>query len=141
MNGINMKRVWLGALAGGVAWNVFAMAAGLLLGSPQRVQGAQEAGVFLAEPRTALFIPLWMVMYFVLSFGCAWLYAHVRAKRGCGPEDRRARRPMDGFRGRIPGELRATQLAQCRSAPAGRVGHRSVGWRAGGDACGWLDIP
>ena len=86
MAAVNTRRVLLGALAGGVVWNIWSIGINtVVLGA--RTQAAQEAGDFLRQPRYPfpLFLGTWIVMLFVLAYILAWLYASARATRGAGP--------------------------------------------------------
>ena len=83
MAAVHSSRVLLGALAGGVVWNLWSICIYLtVLG--KRYAAAQEAGFFLKQPRYALFPVFWIVLLFVLAYIVAWLYASARATRGAG---------------------------------------------------------
>jgi len=84
MAAVNSRRVLLGALAGGVVWNLWSMCIyfGVL---EKRYAAGQEAGLFLKQPRYPLFSVYWIVLLFVLAYIVAWLYASARATRGAGP--------------------------------------------------------
>ena len=84
MGAVNTRRVWLGALAGWVVWLVWSSFANLVVLVP-RYAAAQQAKLFLTQPRYPFFVPAWFVMLFVLAAICAWMYAGVRATRGAGP--------------------------------------------------------
>jgi hypothetical protein len=81
---INCKRVIVGGILGGVAWNLWSMIINMsMLG--RRYAEAQAAGEFLKEPRYSWF-PLWYILILiVLSMGLAWLYAASRNTLGAGP--------------------------------------------------------
>src|SRR5438132_9874035 len=81
---VNSGRVLLGALAGGVVWNLWSIAinVGVLR---ERYAAAQQAGTFLAQPRYPFFVGIWILTLFVLAYILAWFYASVRAARGAGP--------------------------------------------------------
>ena len=84
MAAVNSRRVLIGALAGGVVWNLWSMFVNVkVLGA--RYVAAQQAGQFLAQPRYAYFLPVWIVTVFVLAYILAWLYASTRATLGAGP--------------------------------------------------------
>lgn len=84
MAAVNSRRVLLGALAGGVLWNLWSVCV-YLLALAKRYAAAQQAGFFLPAPRYSLFAVYWIALLFVLSYVVAWLYASVRATRGAGP--------------------------------------------------------
>ena len=85
MAAVNSRRVLLGALAGGVVWNIWSVTINMAITEP-RLQAAQESGMFLKQPRypMGLFVGTWIVMLFVLAYIVAWLYASARATRGAG---------------------------------------------------------
>ena len=82
---VNSKRVWIGALAGGAVWTVWSFAVGMLVIGQERYAAAQQAGVFLSQPRYPYFPLVWIAALFAMSYGGAWLYARVRAVAGAGP--------------------------------------------------------
>ncbi len=80
---VNAKRVLIGALVGGLVWNVWSIVVNkVLLG--ERYERAITAGLFQEQPRLP-FVPLWIVTLFVLSWIIASMYAAVRAAWGPGP--------------------------------------------------------
>jgi len=83
--GLNRGRIWLGGLAGGVVWFIWSFLVGqFIIGNPRYV-AAQNAGLFLKEPRYPLFVGQWIVILFVLAIIVAHLYAWVRQTLGAGP--------------------------------------------------------
>jgi len=88
---INGRRVWLGALVGGVVFNLWSMAVEFGLSSVivgrARMDVAAASGWFLKEPRISggLFFLVWAISLFVVSYGLAWGYAAMRATTGAGP--------------------------------------------------------
>jgi hypothetical protein len=83
MAAVNSRRVLLGALAGGVVWNLWSICIYFaVLG--KRYAAAQEAGIFLKQPRYTWFPVFWIVLLFALAYIVAWLYASARATRGAG---------------------------------------------------------
>lgn len=81
---LNTKRILLGGIAGGVAFNAVSMAIGMaVLGD--RYTLLQEQGVFRKEPRLP-FLPLWLGVIFLVSIGLVWLYAAARQRLGPGPK-------------------------------------------------------
>ena len=85
MAAINRSRVLLGALAGGVVWNLWSTALNLGFLEKHYMAG-QQAGLFLKEPRYHFFVGQWVIMLFVCSFVMASLYARVRTSCGPGPK-------------------------------------------------------
>jgi hypothetical protein len=88
---INTRRVWLGALVGGLvffAWSMvmeFGVSAALV--GQTRRDIAVAAGWFLKDPRVpvAVALSVWTLSLFVIAGGLAWLYAAMRATAGAGP--------------------------------------------------------
>jgi len=102
---INSKRIWIGALAGGVLWTVWSFAIGMLVIGEARYQKAQQAGVFLTEPRYPYFPLVWILGLFALSYGGAWLYARVRTVAGAGPGTAACVGAWLGFAAGFPGNF------------------------------------
>jgi len=84
MTQVNTRRVWLGAVAGWVAWGVWSTIVNMVILVP-RYAAAQKAGVLLTQPRYPFFVPAWFVVLFILALAAAWCYVGVRATRGAGP--------------------------------------------------------
>ncbi len=84
MAAVNSRRVLLGALAGGVVWNLWSIFVNVVVLGP-RYASAQRDHLLLAQPRYPYFIVLWIVTIFLLAYVVAWLYASVRATHGAGP--------------------------------------------------------
>jgi uncharacterized membrane protein YczE len=89
---INRRRVWLGALVGGVVFNVWSMVvefalSPVIVGGKAQMDLAMANGWFLKEPRmsTGLFFLIWVFSLFIISYGLAWGYAAMRATTGAGP--------------------------------------------------------
>lgn len=79
---INTKRVWLGALAGGIVFTVWAgIVESWILGR----ELYDRAGIFRDDPRYGVFLPVLILSFFVAAYALAWLYARVRAGMGPGP--------------------------------------------------------
>ncbi len=84
MASVNTGRVVLGAIAGAVVWLAWSIFINLKILGP-RYEAAQQAGIFLKEPRFPFFMAAWILILFLLALIIAWLYASVRATRGAGP--------------------------------------------------------
>ena len=87
---INGRRVLLGAIVGGLVFNVWSFL--VELGLMPLVVGKAQIDVamatwFLKEPRIpmGLFFLVWVFSLFVVSYGLAWAYAAMRATVGAGP--------------------------------------------------------
>jgi hypothetical protein len=91
MPGVNRRRIWLGALVGGIVFFVWSMIVefGLsyLVVGRVRMDIAVNNGWFLAVPRLPvwLFLVVWLVSLFLVTYGLAWAYAAMRATVGAGP--------------------------------------------------------
>lgn len=84
MTKLNLRRILLGGLVGGVVWVAWSFFLNVALLAP-RYAKAQQDGFFLAQPRYPFFMPAWLVTLLLLSLILAWLYAAVRAVWGPGP--------------------------------------------------------
>jgi hypothetical protein len=88
---INSRRVWLGALVGGIVFFVWSMITELGLSAVIVGQARRDiAGMnqwFLQTPRVPVpvFFVVWIVSLFLIAYGLSWLYAHLRATAGAGP--------------------------------------------------------
>jgi hypothetical protein len=104
MSAVNSRRVLVGALAGGVVWNLWSICIqfGVLA---KRYAYEQQAGNFLKQPRYPLFVLYWIVTLFILSYIVAWLYASARATRGAGPSTAFQVGTLVGFASGFPGAL------------------------------------
>jgi hypothetical protein len=68
-----------------VVWNVWSILVNTAaLGS--RYRAAQEAGLFLKQPRYPFFMAVGVITLFLLAYILAWLHASARATRGPGPK-------------------------------------------------------
>ena len=122
MAAVNTRRVFLGALAGGVVWNIWSVIVNTVVLSA-RYQAAQQAGTVLKQPRYPypLFIGVWIVTLFVLAFVVAWLYASARATKGAGPMTAATIGLVVGFAAGFP-----TNFATATWAPISR--HFPLWW-------------
>lgn len=120
MASVNTRRVLLGALAGGVVWNVWSIVINLVV-LRDRYAAAQQAGTFLKQPRYSFFVGAWIVMLFILAYIVAWLYASVRATRGAGPKTATVVGLLVGFAAGFP-----TNFANATWAPISR--HFPLWW-------------
>lgn len=91
MAAINSRRVWLGALVGGIVFFVWSMVVEFGLSAVLVGQARMDiAGMnqwFLKEPRVpvAVFFVVWTLSLFLIAYGLSWAYAHLRASAGAGP--------------------------------------------------------
>jgi hypothetical protein len=91
MAGVNRRRIWLGALVGGIVFFIWSMV--VEFGLSAVVVGktvmdiSMNNGWFLKEPRVPfwLFFIVWFVSLFLIAYGLAWAYAAMRATAGAGP--------------------------------------------------------
>jgi hypothetical protein len=100
---LNTARVWLGGIVGGVVW----IAWGLFIGMRQAPLYAvmQKQGLFLQQPRYALFTAYWILLIFVMSILIAYLYAWSRASAGPGPKTALKIGMIVGFCAGVPGNF------------------------------------
>ena len=87
MAAVNRKRIFLGALAGGVVWNLWSIGLNLAF-LMKEYEAGQQAGFFLKEPRYPFFAGQWIFLLFVLSFGMASLYSECASVAAPGPRRR-----------------------------------------------------
>lgn len=120
MVAVNTRRVLLGALAGGVVWNIWSITINLVV-LHARYAAAQADGTFLKQPRFPFFVGAWIVMLFILAYIVAWLYASVRATRGAGPKTAAVIGLFVGFAAGLP-----TNFALATWAPINR--HFPLWW-------------
>jgi hypothetical protein len=120
MASVNTRRVLLGALAGGVVWNIWTIIVDLAV-LRDRYAAAQQAGTFLKQPRYPFFVGAEIVMLFILAYIVAWLYASVRATRGAGPKTATEVGLLVGFAAGFP-----TNFALATWAPISR--HFPLWW-------------
>ncbi len=111
MAAINSRSVRVGALAGGIVFFVWSMITefGLMwvIVGKTRMDIAMNAGWFLKEPRVPvwLFLVIWLVCLFVVSYGLAWAYAAMRATAGAGPKTAATLGLIVGFTAGFPMEF------------------------------------
>jgi hypothetical protein len=82
---------------------------------------AQNAGLFLKEPRYPFFVGQWILLIFVISILLAHLYAWSRATLGAGPRTAAKIGMIVGFCAGFPGNF-----AQASWSPIPRV--MPLGW-------------
>ncbi|HEY1272804.1 MAG TPA: hypothetical protein VGF08_12500 [Terriglobales bacterium] len=116
---INKARVWLGGVVGGVVWTIWSFLVGIKLGP--FYMAAQNAGLFLKEPRYPFFVGQWILLIFVISILLAHLYAWSRATLGAGPRTAAKIGMIVGFCAGFPGNF-----AQASWSPIPRV--MPLGW-------------
>jgi hypothetical protein len=86
MAGVNTNKVWIGGVAGGIVWLVWAMIINFALLMPM-YETAMATGTMLTEEtmRYPFFMFVWMGQFPVLGVLLAALYAAVRNTWGPGP--------------------------------------------------------
>ena len=84
MAAVNVRRVFWGGLAGGVAWIAWATIVNFVLLMPRYVV-TQQAGLMYEKSRYAIFPLVWMGQFLAFGVLIAALYAGVRATWGAGP--------------------------------------------------------
>ena len=113
--GLNTSRIWLGGLAGGVAWTIWSAALGMTVLGP-RYPAMQAAGLFLKESRYPFFAGQWILTLFVIAILLAHLYAWSRATLGAGPATAIKIGAIVGFAAGFP-----SNLAQAAWSPVPRI--------------------
>ena len=83
--GLNRGRIWIGGIVGGVVWVVWSFLINQFILTNARYQAAQNAGLFLKEPRYPAFVGQWIVILLILGIIMAHLYAWARQTLGPGP--------------------------------------------------------
>jgi len=82
---INRGRVLLGGIVGGIVWFLWSFFVGQVVITNSRYLAAQNAGLFLKQPRYPFFVGQWFVILLVVGIILAHLYAWTRATLGPGP--------------------------------------------------------
>ncbi len=137
---MNGKRVFVGAIAGGVVWSVWSFIVNFLIMRP--VYSAEgQSGLLLQHPRygTISFLISWFVTLFLVSGVCSWLYAAVRGSRGSGPQTALKVGVLIGFATGFPITLGVTNWAPItRTVPLGWLIDMWVGAILATMVAGWL---
>lgn len=114
----NTARVWMGGIAGGVAWNAWSFLINMRLGP--FYEAMQKQGLLLKEPRYPFFVGQWILLIFVMSIILAYLYAWSRATAGPGPKTAVKIGMVVGFCAGFPGNFaQATWSPVPRELPLG----------------------
>jgi hypothetical protein len=100
---LNTTRIWLGGIAGGVAWTAWSFFVGRRL-APAYAE-MQRVGLFLKEPRYPMFAAHWLLIIFVMSILIAYLYAWTRATKGPGLKTALKIGMIIGFCAGVPGNF------------------------------------
>lgn len=117
---LNKGRIWLGGLAGGVAWAVWSFVVNDFVVGNARYVAAQNAGVFLKTGRYSFFAGQWIVILFVSAIVLSHLYAWTRQTLGPGPRTALRIGFWVGFVAGFPLNFaQATWLAAGRALPFG----------------------
>ncbi len=138
MAAVNSRRVILGALAGGVVWNLWSTVLYFtILG--KRYTDAQAAGSFLVQPRYPGFPAMWIVLLFILAYVASWLYASVRATRGASAGTALKIGLFVGFAAGFPSALANTEWGPySRLIPVGQLLEMWVGAILATLIAGWI---
>ena len=112
--GLNRGRIWMGGVAGGVAWVIWSFLMNVWVGG--RYIEVQNAGLFLKQPRYPAFNLQWIVMLVVLGIIMAHLYAWSRATMRPGPASALKIGFLVGFVGGFP-----LSFAQASWSPIPRI--------------------
>lgn len=99
---MNTKRVWMGAVAGGLGFAVWDFVCAMGFHLPDRYAAAQTAGTFLKESRYPVFMAQWELALFLCAVVCAFAYGYARKTMGPGPGSAVKLGAMIGFVGGFP---------------------------------------
>jgi hypothetical protein len=136
---LNKSRIWLGGLAGGVVWVLWSFFVGKVVITDARYAIAQNAQLFLKEPRYRFFVGEWLVLLFVLAIILAHLYAWSRSTLGAGPRTALKVGLLVGFMAGFPGNFgQATWSPVDRMFPLGWMLDMWVGSILATLVAGWL---
>lgn len=135
---VNVRRIALGALAGGVVWSLWSTLINNVI-LEARYMAAQNSGMLLKQARYPLFVGYWIITIFLLSYVVAWLYASVRATHGAGPGTALAVGLLVGFAAGFPVNLSLAAWAPfSRAIPLGWMVDLWVGAILASLVAGWL---
>lgn len=81
---MNTRRILTGGLVAGLVLNVIEMLVNSFLLN-DRYMMLQDKGVFLVDPRYP-FLPIWIILIFLVGIALAWFYAVARPRLGPGPK-------------------------------------------------------
>jgi hypothetical protein len=136
---LNRGRIWLGGLAGGVVWTLWSFLVGHYVITDARYLAAQNAGLFLKQPRYPMFVAQWIVLLFILAIAVSHLYAWARAGMGAGPGTALKVGFLAGFFAGFPGNLaQANWFPGSRGLPFGWMIDMWFGAIFAALVAGWL---
>ena len=118
---INRGRVYRGGLVGSVVWFFWSFFIGQVVITSGRYMAAQNAGLFLKQPRYPFFVGQWFVILLVIGIILAHLYAWTRSTLGPGPGTALKVGFLVGFAGSFP-----TNFSQAAWSPVERI--FPLGW-------------
>ncbi|HXY14899.1 MAG TPA: hypothetical protein VEI26_10410 [Terriglobales bacterium] len=118
---LNRARVFLGGIVGGIVWFFWSFVSGLVIIGNARYLAAQNAGLFLKQPRYPFFVGQWFIILIVISIILAHLYAWSRQTLGPGPGTALKIGFLVGFAASFPGNF-----AQAVWSPVDRM--FPLGW-------------
>jgi len=137
--GVNRGRAWLGGIVGGVVWVIWSFLINQFVVTNARYQAAQNAGLFLKEPRYPFFVGQWIVILFILAIIMAHLYVWARQTLGPGPGTALKIGFLVGFVAGFPENFaHATWSAVDRAFPLGWMLEIWVGAILATLVAGWL---
>ena len=85
MTRMNWARVFLGALAWAVVFNLLGIAAAFIYLKPEMAAAWKTLGLPTSQLRTPMFMAFWLVLTYLSGLVAIWLYAAVRPRYGPGP--------------------------------------------------------
>ena len=116
---LNLARVWLGGIVGGVVWNAWSFFLSMRLAPFYAM--TQKQGLFLRQSRYPFFVGQWIILIFMMSIILAYLYAWSRNTAGPGPKTAIKIGMLVGFCAGLP-----LNFAQSAWSPVSR--YLPLGW-------------
>ena len=136
---VNRGRVLLGGILGGVVWFIWSFVAGQFIIGNARYVAAQNAGLFLKQPRYPFFVGQWFIILVLVSIVLAHLYAWSRQTLGAGPGTALKLGLVVGFAASFPMNFSmATWSAAERAFPLGWMLDIWVGCILATVVAGWI---
>ena len=100
---MNMNRVVLGGVVGGVVYTVVSLIVNIV-GLADRYTFLQKSHLLREDPRIP-FLPIYILVLFLVSIGLVWLYAAARTRLGPGPKTALCVGMTVGLIAGLPGNL------------------------------------
>jgi hypothetical protein len=118
---VNRGRVFVGGILGGVVWFIWSFVSGQLIIGNARYLAAQNAGLFLKQPRYPFFVGQWFIILVAVGVILAYIYAWSRQTLGAGPGTALKIGLLVGFAASFP-----SNFSQATWSPVDRI--FPLGW-------------